>query len=236
MSLWILADAAVIALIAFMCCRTMKKGFLKASYAGVASFAAIVLVFSFHIPFQSYIENSVIGDTVRDKIRISVESSIYSNADITNADANAESAKETVNTMKLPGFLTEWINEAIDTQKQSFDNMRDSLTESVTGMIFPYVMQLLSIVLLYVLLRLAMWLIFAALKLVFEIPILGTADKLLGAVVGGINALLIIYAVSALLMLLTPVDKTTLLEQGINSTYLYKYFYYNNIITTIFLG
>lgn len=236
MSIWLLADVGVLALITYMCCRAMKRGFLKSSYAGVASFAAIILVFGMHTSFQNYIENSVIGDTVREKIRISVETSVYANSDINNADATAEDAKEAVSGMKLPGFISELVTNAIDTQKQNLDSVKESLVESVTEMIFPYVMQLLSIVLLYILVRLAMWLIFVMLKLVFEIPILGTADKLLGVVVGGINALLIIYAASALLMLLTPVSGTAALESGINSTYLYKYFYYNNIITTIFFG
>lgn len=236
MSVWILADVLLLALIAFLGYRSMKTGFLKSSYAGIASFAALILVFGFHTPFQGYVENSVIGDTVRDKIRLSVENSLLTNTDISTSDTGAEAAKEAVSGLKLPGFMSEWVTNAIETQKQSFDNVRDNLIDSITQMIYPYVMQLLSIILLYIVIRISMWIVFVVLKIIFEIPILGTADKLLGAAIGGVNALLIIYVVSALLMLLTPVSSMGALEQGINSTFIYKYFYYNNLITTIFMG
>lgn len=233
MSVWLLADVLVLAVIAFFCSKSMKKGFLKSSYSGVASFAALVLVFSFHAPFEGYIEHSFIGDTVREKIRLSVESSI--SVDTGGAEASASEAKETVREMKLPNVISDWIENAIESQKQTLGAVKEDITEGVTGMIFPYVMQIISVILLYVLIRLLMWIVFMMLKMIFEIPILGNADKLLGAAVGGINALLIIYILSAALMLFTPLAYTQALENGINSTYLYKYFYYNNLITTIFL-
>lgn len=231
MSIWILADLILVAFTAFMCCRSMKKGFLKSSYAGAASFAAIVLVFTMHTPFEGYIENSAIGDTVREKIRVSVETSLYAN------DATGEESVEAATgKMNLPSFMFDWIDNAIKTQKQSLNEVKQNMADSITEMIFPYVMQILSVVLLYILIRLMIWLIFVVLRLIFEIPILGKADKLLGALLGGINAVLIIYGVSALLMLLTPLASADALEMGINSTYLYKYFYYNNIITTMLFG
>ncbi len=235
MKLWILADIALLALVALLGNKSFKKGFLKSSYAGISSFAALILVFTLHIPFQGYVENSVIGDTVREKIRISVENSVYAGGNV-KAENDADTAKEAIDGLKLPEFMTGWIKNAIDTQKQNVDLFKDNLIGSLTDMIFPFVMQILSVLLLYLVIRIGMWLIFSAFRLIFEIPILGMADKLLGAVVGGVNALLIIYIASALLMLLTPVNSMEALEKGINSTYLYKYFYYNNIITNLFFG
>lgn len=231
MTIWVLADIAVLAFVAFMCTHSMKRGFLKSSYSGVASLLTIALVFCLHTSFEGYIENSVIGDTVRDKIRISVQASLYAG----NAE-NAESTAEAAEKIKLPGFLEDLVADAVNAQKQNVGEIKENVTESITEIIFPFVMKILSVALLYILIRLTLKLIFIALKLIFEIPILGMADKLLGAALGGINALLIIYFFSALLMLLTPVDLTNTLESGINSGFLYKYFYYNNIIITMLLG
>lgn len=231
MTIWVLCDIALVAFTAFMCYRSMKKGFLKSSYAGAASLAALVLVFGLHTPFESYIENSAIGDTVREKIRIGTENSLQAN----NAE-NAESTEDAINKINLPDFMADWVESTVKSQKQNIEEVKEDLAESITDMIFPYVMQILSIVLLYILIRLTIWLVFLALKLIFEIPILGKTDKLLGAALGGINTLLVIYALSALVMLLTPISSADMLEKGINSTYLYKYFYYNNIIITMLFG
>lgn len=235
MMMWIFADILLIALVAFMGSRAMKKGFLKSSYAGVSSLVTIVLVFALHTPFQGYVENSFIGDTVKEEVRLAVENSLNENG-ISQRNATDDAAEKAVDGLKLPEFMEGLVKNTIESQKQNYNSIKEDLTEGLTNAIFPVVMQILSVLLLYLLIRIGIWLIFTALKLIFEIPVLGTADKILGAAIGGVNALLIIYAVSALLMLFTPTASAEAVEAGINSTYLYKYFYYNNIIVTLLFG
>lgn len=231
--MWFAADLALLLLIAVLGYFSMKKGFLKSSYGGISGFAALILVFSFHAPFQAYLENSYIGETVRDKIRLSVSNAVSENPE-TDMQDDDDSTTHIIDSLMLPEFMSSWISDTLKNQKNSFADFKTDLTDGITDIIFPIVMQTLSALFLYLIVRIGLWILFCILKLVIEIPLFGKADRLLGALTGGINALLIIYIAAALVMLLVPSNSTQNVEAGINSTFLFKYFYYNNLITNLF--
>ena len=210
---------------------SMKRGFLKSSYGGLANFAALLLVFSFHTPFGHYLENSFVGDTVREKIRISVETSLYANPDIDTSSPDSQTAEQVIESLDMPDFMTDWLFGSLG--DEDYGSLRENLIDGVTDLIYPIVMQILSVLLLYLIIRVSLWAIFLVLKLIVEFPVFGAIDKLLGIVVGAVNALLIIYVASALIMLLIPVNSPGI-EAGINSTFIFKYFYYNNLLTNLF--
>lgn len=234
MTVWLAADLILIAVVAGFVYFSMKKGLVKSSFGGIANLVVIALVFSFHVPFQGYIENSVIGDTVREKIRTKIETSVYSNPDINNTEDKAESVDKLTEGLKLPKFMGTWISESLKTKNESIDSIKNNLIDSVTDMTFPIAMQFISIIFLYIILRLALLVIFLALKMIVEVPVIGTFDKLLGAAAGGINAIFVIYIAAAAIMLFTPAKSMSSLEAGINSTFIFKYFYYNNLLTNLF--
>lgn len=234
MSIWLFADLILLALVAVLGYLSMKKGFLKSSFGGVSRFIALILVFSLHASFAAYLSHSVIGDTVRSKILTNIEASLLANPDINSAESENDAAEKAVDGMKLSGFLSEWIKNAVKAQKDNYENFRQNLAESITDIIFPFAMQIISVLLLYALIRLCLWGSFFALKMVTEIPMFGMADRLLGALTGGFNALLIIYIIASLIMLFTPPDSVNSVEMGINSTYIFKYFYNNNMINLLF--
>ena len=233
MSVWILADILIISVIAFLGYMSMKRGFLKSSYGGIASFAALLLVFSFHTPFQNYLENSFIGDTVKEKIKLSVETSLYANPDIDTTSPDKGTAEQVIESLNMPDFMTDWLYDSLNNQQDNYNGLKENLIDGVTGLIYPIVMQILSVFLLYLIIRIILWGIFLALRLIVEFPVFGAIDKILGIVVGAVNALLIIYVASALIMLLIPVNSPGI-ESDINSTFIFKYFYYNNLLTNLF--
>ncbi len=226
MSLWLLADAIVILIVFIFGYTSMKRGFLKSSYNGVARFAAIILVLCFHTSFEGYLQHSFVGDTLRDKIYSGVEKTVEENA--------AADAEEIIEEMNLPGFIKGMM--ATKVQDGEYENIKENITQSISDMLFPFAMQIISVIILYILIRVGLWLAFCALKLVFEMPILGGMNKLLGAVIGGINSLLCIYIISAIIMIFAPSEFLKTFEAGVDTTFIYQFFYYNNIITNLFLG
>lgn len=234
MSIWLIADLAVLGLIGALGYFSMKRGFLKSSYNSISTFAALILVFSFHTPFQGFLEQSAVGDTVREKIRTSIETSLYANPDIDTNNADSQTAIEVVESLRLPQFLTDWLTDMVKNQSEGYHQLKSNLVDSITDLAFPAVMQVLSVILLYLIIKILIWIFFWILKFVTEIPLISSVDRLLGAMIGGVNALLIIYIVSGLLMLLVPVGSTAGMERGINSTMIYKYFYYNNLLINLF--
>lgn len=231
--MWIAADFILLLLIGLIGYLSMKKGFLKSSYNGISGFAALILVFSFHTPFQAYLENSYIGDTVKEKIRISVSNAVLENS-TKDTDESDDETTNIINSLMLPDFISSIISDTVKNQKDTYTTFKTNLTDGITELIFPVVMQILSAIFLYIIIKAGLWILFCILKLIIGIPLFGKADRFLGATAGGINAILIIYIVAALIMLLIPADSAQEIESGINSTFLFKYFYYNNLITNLF--
>jgi len=137
MFIWLLADIAILVLVGIMGHKSMKKGFLKSSYKGVSSFVAIILVFSFHVPFQGYLEHSFVGDNVRAKIYTNVQKSVEKEA--RKGEYEAESAIEG---MDMPEFLKNWVGTAIKTQQDGYEDFKENLTELITNALFPIIMPL----------------------------------------------------------------------------------------------
>jgi len=75
--------------------------------------------------------------------------------------------------------------------------------------------------------------VFLGLKILeslFTLPVLKTVNKGLGALVGVVNALLIVYLACGLVNLVVPMDKMPQVQQVVDSTLILKNFYNNNLL------
>ena len=235
MHYWFL-DVILLTVITVIVWISMKKGFLKASYHALATIITILLVFAFQMPFQEYLEQSSLGDLVQEKVSLSVRTSMEENPEVKNAQSDESGLEAAANALPLPDFLHKFLNQMIRQQSENFETLKISVADSLTDMVSSVILQLVSIVLLFLLVRLGLYLLFLLLQSMAKLPVLRFFNKALEIVMGAVNALLAVYLVCALVMLLTPVKSAEHLNEVINQTYLVKYFYQNNLLMTIFLN
>ena len=235
MHYWFL-DVILLVVITVIVWISMKKGFLKASYHALATIITILLVFAFQMPFQEYLEQSSLGDLVQEKVSLSVRTSMEENPEVKNAQSDESGLEAAANALPLPDFLHNFLNQMIRQQSENFETLKISVADSLTDMVSSVILQLVSIVLLFLLVRLGLYLLFLLLQSMAKLPVLRFFNKALGIVMGAVNALLAVYLVCTLVMLLTPVKSAEHLNEVINQTYLVKYFYQNNLLMTIFLN
>lgn len=224
---WFFADLLLVLLISFLGYRSMKKGFLKSSYRGVSSLISLVLVMAIGAPFQGMLEQSSLGDFFYAEISEKVQSS----ANLENT--NDTTAVDVIEGLQLPHFITDYLKTSVEKQEESFNHFKDNLLNGITNMLFSLAMQIISVILLFILIKIALTIIFFIMKQFVKNPIFSVIDKGLGAVIGGINALLIIFIVCALMIVFVPADSVQNIEAGVNTTLLFKYFYYNNLIINL---
>ena len=79
------------------------------------------------------------------------------------------------------------------------------------------------------------FLLLKILESLFKLPGLKTINRLLGAGLGVINALLLIYIICGAVSLFAPADKLVLIEETVQNTYILKYFYENNLLLSLFV-
>lgn len=224
MDLWLIFDVAVVAIFAFCVIFAYKRGFMKSSYTIISLIATIALVFVFRAPFEEFIEQSALGQNIRKNITLQVGKT---------AEEQAEGADtaEVSESMGFPKFLQDSIQKQAGAAADSAADFVNSVSQSVTTSII----QLIAVVLLFVIIRIAVFIVLKVLDALFKLPVLNFVNKTAGILVGILNALLLIYIISAAILLFAPVDKLTQVQDAMEHTYIAHYFYDNNILMKLFM-
>ena len=137
----------------------------------------------------------------------------------------------------LPDFVIRLLpNFGIDTSAlaQSVQSTADAAAQGIEVVIAPVIVALLSllvIVVLFLLLSVVVKLVAGAVGKVFRLPVLRSADAVLGAVLGLVQGILVIALLVFFIKLLVPFlsDAPQVFNaQTVENTFLFRYFY--NII------
>lgn len=177
-----IADVIAIIIVCILVFFSAKKGFVK-SFFSLGSFVislALALVLS---PIVSdFLENGFVGDYVRESVQGIVTEKVM-------ADFNAEGVSAA---LPLPKVLK---NSVVETTNQTVAATKDAVASSITSI----ALTLLSILAVFVLVKVAVWLLSHILDLVSHLPVIRTANRLLGGLLGAIYGVLILYVILAVL-------------------------------------
>ena len=209
MNFAILLDIAAVAVVIVSVGIMAKKGVIKSLYKIFSLVLTIIAVILLSAPVKEMI--STVGWDA--KINDFVYSALVTDDKIMQSSLGEE------NMNALPQFVTE-----------SVDNIAEN---AVVPAICDVVVSLVSALIIFLIAKLLIYLIFLLIEGVFKLPVLKSLNWLIGAISGIISALVIIYLVCGIASL--NVSNSAQIRQIIDSTYLVKYFYDNNILMNMFL-
>ena len=133
--------------------------------------------------------------------------------------------------MSLPTFLSNSIEASIREMSEIKNNVMEVITDTLTLLI----MRIIALLLLFILVRIFVFLAVKILESLFELPGLKTINKTLGATIGIINALLVVYIICGAVSVFTPTDKLALVSGTIEQTMLLKYVYNHNLLLSLLI-
>ena len=222
MPLWLIFDAVIVLIFLICILYSMKQGFVKASSAILSIVLTIVLMFAFQDSISTYLKNSQFGQDINDKITQA----------LTQQNIEEEVVEEENSTdFGLPLFFGTMIK---DTEEKIEDVKNDLITQAAESTTSS-VINILSIVILYIAIRIALFFLLKIINLVFKLPILKSVNKLAGALVGACNALFIVYILCAGLIWFVPNDSSETIKDAVSKTYITQYFYNNNKLLDLFM-
>lgn len=197
-------DAAAAALIVIAFAAGMKKGLVKSVWKAVSWVACAVLVLVLINP----------------AVKLVSETPLY------------EKAYEAVN-----GEVSERLNTAGENGKigipefvlknADIESAAKKSAEEISGNITGLILKIAVFVVLFVFIKIILAIVFHMLDTASKLPVINGTNKLLGGLLGLISILLAIYAVCAAIALFAVNEAVS---DTVNSTYLVKYFYNNNIL------
>ncbi len=219
----LIIDIIIVLLFAGCISYGIKRGFMRAAYQIISLALTLFIVFAFRAPLTDYLYKSQMGQNIVTVINQKVDDAI------TQTDYT-QNINTSVNQLGLPSFVT----DGIEKTAQSAESTRSAYVKSVAENITDTLMVSLASSILFLVSKIAISALMMGLNNIFRLPILKQVNKTAGGAIGLINALLVIYIVSALVMFISPAESKTTINDTINDTYIAKYFYNNNLLMKLF--
>ena len=212
----IILDIVLLLILGISIRISAKKGIFKSVYKLFSIILTIVAVVLLSGPVGSMVESSGLG--------IKIDEMVYTGL-IADKEYDKELGKmvstgEEENVSGLPEF----VNDAVATATEN----------AVVPAISEIVKKLVCAIIIYLVAKLLLFLIFLVIEGMFKLPLLKSANKLLGAAAGLVSGLLIVYIVCGIASL--NVQYSAAIREIIDGTYLVKYFYDQNHLMNLFIN
>lgn len=230
--MWYVLDIILVAVVLFFIMMSAKKGFISASKNIITLILTVTLLASMQGVVLEALQNSPLGDNIKKMVSENVTKT-YETEQLPMETDTTDTEKSIMicEAMSLPTFLSNSIEASIREMSEIKNNVMEVITDSLTMLI----MRIIALLLLFILVRIFVFLAVKILESLFELPGLKTINKTLGATIGIINALLVVYIICGAVSVFTPTDKLELISQAIDQTILLKYVYNHNLLLSLLI-
>jgi uncharacterized membrane protein required for colicin V production len=203
-----------------------RRGFFKTLYGLLAFFIAIFLALSFHKPFATFLKNNTgIDEWIITNIQGSAQK-IEPNTDQLNTHVINNENMEVIE--KTLGNLPENIKVTL-----GLDDIKNQALESISLKVSDLAINIISILGIYVVVRLLLGVISTIIDGVLKLPILKQINELLGLLLGSILGFLQIYIIFAIITFLSSIINLNVLILYIKSSLFARILYENNLILSL---
>lgn len=207
----IITDVILVSIIILNIFIGYKKGLIKVALNIFAFFIAIVATLILFKP----ISNLVINNTqIDDKIKEAI---------IITASRNQEQKESNENN----GFIQEYIENEI---KSKAEEVKNSAIESIAGAISIRVVEILTWIILFIVIRIALILLKFLSETISEIPIIKQFNEIGGIVYGIIKSAVIIIFILTIIFIISSIYGNGKINDAIEESYVTKFLYNNNIV------
>ncbi len=243
-------DLVVLGMLAFCTIRGTIKGFVMSLFSVVSFFVAALGAALFYpvlsgliikTPLYHNIENNI-ADLMNEYVPV------LANQQMQTATAYETIQPETENTA---GFLQEQMEGLLSVLPLP-NNLKDTLAiptavdmqslldiegiiAQLSGNVAVLIINILSIIILFFILKLLLWLVAIALDQFMKLPILQQINKLAGGAFGFVNGLLFIYIVFSIITLISPMQAFEPFIIYVKEAASANIFYHRNILLELFL-
>lgn len=208
-----IVDIIIIAVLALAILIGKKRGLTVCLVNIFSLLIALIMAFMFYKP----VGNLIIQKTNIDE---NVKTIIVSNIPISDTNLNVEANSN------LPKKMQEYINSTAT----SLNKAKDDAIETVAIRLTEQVINVISFIMIFVVVRAILLLVKILSKLINKLPILKQINSIGGAICGFVEGAILVYTVFAIISIIAPTLNDTNLLKQINNSTIGKQMYTNNII------
>ncbi|EPR13727.1 CvpA family protein [Ruminiclostridium papyrosolvens] len=219
------ADFTVLIIIAIFTFIGLKNGFLYSVFRLLSYILSVIFAVKFYPVLSGILQKTVIFDSVK----MSVIRGLMKQQGQAISNAKETAAQSVVEGLKLPGFLKDSILEHI--QKSNILDF-SGIINAVGSEIASLVMNVLSLIIIYALIRFGLVFAKVIIKTIARVPVFRQLDKTGGIVLGAVEGILAVYIICAVLVLFSAFPKFSSSIDEIEKSLFAGHFYENNFIVS----
>ncbi len=219
------ADFTVLIIIAVFTFIGLKNGFLYSVFRLLSYILSVIFAVKFYPVLSGILQKTVLYDSVK----MSVIRGLMKQQGQTISNAKETAAQSVVEGLKLPGFLKDSILEHI--QKSNILDF-SGIINAVGNEIASLVMNILSLIIIYALIRFGLVFAKVIIKTIARVPVFRQLDKTGGIVLGAVEGILAVYVICAVLVLFSAFPKFSSSIEEIEKSLFADHFYENNFIVS----
>ena len=214
----IIIDLIILGILAICIFFGYKNGLTKSIIKILSFVIAIVVAAIFFKPVSNLvIENTEIDDNIRNAVVNLVSKDVEENGEVSE-DSN------------LPQAMVNYINDSV---KDAIEETKETVVNNAADKIAVTAINVASAVLLFIATRIILLIITALTDILTDLPVIKQFDKTGGILYGTIKGLLIIFAIFAVISLISPAIEKTGIIASINQSFIGGFLYDNNLLLNI---
>jgi len=220
-------DVIVILIILHSVFMGYKKGFIKTVINLASFFVAIALALMFYKPLAVILtENTEIDDWIISNIASSEEENTINEENIENDFVSNDDVAENDNKIldilnNLPSTITE---------NAGLEEIKNNAKQEIAYKVSELIMNLLSLILIYVVVKVTLLIASIVLNGIMQIPVLKQLNEILGMAIGAVIGFIQIYMVFAVMTFLSSVCDLSIAITAIKASAFASILFENNII------
>lgn len=207
MTIAIIIDLIIVAIIALSTFIGYKQGLIKVAVKLVATLIAIIIAVTLYKPISALIINNT---NIDEQIQSSITNKLI-------PEGSSETDELSVNTDSLSDLIV-----------SSSENTVNSISEVISIKLI----QLIVMILLYIIVKILLKFITLLADLIAKLPILNQINKLGGTIYGVLKGLVLVFAAFAIISLIAPLIGENFMA-SINQSYIGSLMYNNNLLLKI---
>jgi len=222
------ADIVVVAIILVSAWIGLKKGFIYSMFKIVSFFVSAVLAVKFYPYMAKFLTQTSLYDTIKSAIFKKLIFEQQGQTPAIDNQAKQAAADAVVNNLKLPSFLKSTVMKGIPNPSSLVDV--NKIVESISMRLTDIVIDILALILIYIVIRVGLFLIRHILQGIAKLPLFKQLDKVGGLSFGAVEGLLSVYILMTVIMLFNSAQVFKGIYEAINASTVAKYLYQNNFI------
>ncbi|HOJ10510.1 MAG TPA: CvpA family protein [Clostridiales bacterium] len=222
------SDLAVAAIIIGFGLIGLNAGFMLSVFKIASYFLSIWLSFKLYPKVSQLLMNTAIFENIKNAIFDNLLKQKGALINGAGEQVKQAAADMVINKLPLPEFLKNNLTSQIPDPAKLIDITK--VMESISGELAKIIIQILSMLLLYISIRIILIICKYLLEGISKLPLFKQIDKLGGFALGAMEGLLTVYIVCAVLMLFNTTPSFRPVYEAIEKSMFAKFFFEKNFI------